>query len=354
MFRCRANVMVFMATISILAVSTFLCNAIILIVIFFSKKLQNVQGIYRLSLACADILVGLIVFPTFVSTLYVLFMENQNVNMITDSSKYSINNDSPMPFEVVTIEGQRNVLQTSSREYFKVVGFFTVLSLFVSVYSLVAASFDRFMAIYRPLKYNELKSIFAAKIATVTIWLSGVMFGILPLFIDHLGYGFVASIMISSSGSNALALYGVFLFLPLVMMWVLIIATFVVARSTIKRNHDKQKQINEQMQLARTLGIMIGTFTFSLLPAMVIVLLPHFIYDIYLSRPSDLDLSAANLFTSLEMVAVIILTSNSLWNCFIYSARDKKFRHACKQLFSRFVSMFEIGVWNHFRFQSKN
>ena len=345
MFRCRAKVVIFMVVISILAVSTFLCNAIILIVVFFSKKLQNVQGIYRLSLAFADILVGLIVFPTFINTLYGHFIESYNVIMITNSSKYSINNGSAMPFEVVTIKGQLHAFRSLSRQYFNAVGFFTVLSLFVSVYSLVAASFDRFMAIYRPLKYNELKSIFAAKVATVTIWFSGMMFGILPLFIFNLRYQLVASIMISSSGSNALVLYGTVLFLPLVIMWVLIIATFVAARSTISRNHDKQKKLEEQMQLARTLGIMIGTFTFSLLPAIIIILLPHFLSNISLNRPSDLDLSAANLLTSLEMVAVIILTSNSLWNCFIYSTRDKKFRHACKQLFVRFGRMFETDGW---------
>ena len=333
MFRCRANVVVIMVVISILAVLTVLCNIMILIVIFFNKKLQNVQGIYRLSLAFADVLVGFIVFPTFINTLYVFFIESHNVNIITNSSKYLLTNDSGNVFEVLKIEGQPNIFGSFSRHYLNAVGFFTVLSLFVSVYSLVAASFDRFMAIYRPLRYNELKSLVAAKTATILIWLSGVVFGILPFFIVSLHYHFVSSIMVSSGGADALVLYGIAFFIPLVMMWVLIIATFVAARSTISRNHDKRKKLEEQMQLARTLGIMIGIFTFSLLPAIVLLLLPHFLYNISLSQPLDLDLYGANLFISLEIVTVIILTSNSLWNCFIYTIRDKKLRHACKELF---------------------
>ena len=330
-----------MVVISILAISTIICNAIILIAIFFRKKLQNVQGIYRLSLAFADILVGFIVFPTFINTLYVFYIEPRNMNMITNSSEYSTINDSAMHFKNVTIEGQPIAFQSSTTQYMylNAVGFFTMLSLFVSVYSLVAASFDRFMAIYRPLHYNEFKSICLAKKATITIWFIGAVFGILPFFIDALRYGFIATIMISSGGLYSLVLYGIVLSIPLIMMWVLIIATFVAARSTISRNHDMHKRLNEQMRLAGTLGIMIGVFTFSLLSAIVIVLFSLFFPNITFARPLDLDLHAANLFISLEMVAIIILTSNSLWNCFVYSARERQFRHACKQLFLRFTNV---------------
>ena len=332
-----------MIVISILAVSTFLCNAIILVVILFNKKPKNAQEIYRLSLAFADILVGTIVFPTFIRTSYALFIESHDVDTITNSSKYLITNDSKNSFEVLKIEGQPTVFPSFSKHYLNAVGFFTVLSLFVSVYSLVAASLDRFMAIYRLLLNNEEKSIVAAKIATVTIWLSGVVLAIFPLFIADLGYQFVGLIMISSIGTNAVILYEIVLFVPLVVMWVLIIATFVAARPTVRRNHDRQRQIDERMRVAGTLGIMIGIFTFSLLPTIVTLSLPHFLSSINFNRPSDLDLCTANLFTSLDIVAAIILTSNSLWNCFIYSARDKKFRHACKQLFVRFASVFKIG-----------
>ena len=73
----------------------------------------------------SDVLVGIIVFPTFVCTNVI----QQHTNIV-------------------------NYLDQST-PYLNTVGFFTMLSLYVSIFTLAAAATDRFKAIHNPLTVHS-------------------------------------------------------------------------------------------------------------------------------------------------------------------------------------------------------
>ena len=344
-----------MVVFGLLGIATFVCNATILGVLLFNNKLQNGQAIYRLSLAFADILVGAIVFPTFISTVNKYLIDRHGLGELRNVTGYVRINNTVAPIESSMVELRENggnFGDRFSRSYLNGVGFFTVLSLSVSVYTLVAAGADRFVAINKPLRYSQRKAIFAAKSAVACIWIAGILFATLPLYVGELRYGVVAAILISSGGLKVLILYSVAFFIPLILMWILTITTFVVAKSkssewstqTVDNGHS---QMELEMQLFRTLGVMVGVFTLCLLPAAIVLLVGIYLTDIYFQDPINLNEQSSSHYTAADVVVVILLTSNSLWNCFIYSARDPHFRKASSNMYLYIARALRLDyVWS--------
>jgi len=354
-YSCQASVIVVMVVFGLLAVATFVCNATILGVLLCNKKLQNGQAIYRLSLAFADILVGAIVFPTFISTLDRYFVDRHNLGEIRNVTGYVRINDTEPPIQSVTVEvrGTSGLFRDRfSQTYLNAIGFFTILSLSVSVYTLVVAGIDRFVAINKPLRYNQRTAVLAARIAVVGIWVAGILFATFPLYVHDLRYGVVAAILISSAGRQVLILYSVIFFIPLIIMWVLTIVTFAITKTksfewATRTRDNEQDKIALEMKLFRTLGIMVGVFTLCLLPSAIVLLLGLALPEIYFTNPETLNEQTTSRYTSAEVVVVMLLTSNSLWNCFIYSARDPKFRNASKVMYGRIAEALRLDyAWN--------
>ena len=90
--------------------------------------MNNGQAVYRISLAIWNFFTGIIVFPSFTISSF------RQLNTIAD-------------------------IQYKNYSYVDAVGFFTTLSLHVSIFILVAAVIDRFKVVYRPLSYDVQSSI---------------------------------------------------------------------------------------------------------------------------------------------------------------------------------------------------
>ena len=344
-----------MVVFGLLAVATFVCNATILGVLLRNKKLQNGQAIYRLSLAFADILVGAIVFPTFISTLDKYFVFRHELGEIQNVTGYVRINDTEPPVNSTVVQ----VRETSglfrdrfSPSYLNAIGFFTLLSLFISVYSLMAAGIDRFIAINKPLRYNQNTAVFGARITVVGIWIVGVLFATFPLYVSNLRYGVVAAILVSPAGREVVILYSVIFIIPLIVMWFLTIATFVLTKMkssewTTQTREREESQMAMEIKLFRTLGVMVAVFSLCLIPSVLVLLIGLYLPDIYYNNPEVLDEQVASRYVSAEVIAVLLLTSNSLWNCFIYSARDPRFRNASKLMYIYIAQALRLDyAWN--------
>ena len=358
-FRCKQNVIIVGVFCALLALATTVCNATVLAVFFTNKKPMNSQVVYKVSLAFADLLVGIFVFPTFISTLTQSLMGRHELGEL-----YNISN-------AVNIEGNTSqVLYKEIRapsgllnnripqSYYDVVGFFTTLSLTVSIYTLAAASIDRFMAVFKPMKHQLLGPASVARKSSLTIWIIGVIFSSLPLYVEDLGYRRITLILISSGGHAALILYLLAFVLPLLVMWTMTIATMCSFRSqnklskklsSTKRTRNNSGKASVEMRLAVTLGIMVGVFTLCVLPAGVVIAATLFTPNISLFNPLSLNQELTNAFLSAEVAVTIILTTNSLWNFFIYSGRDTKFRKATR---NRYISL--LHTLNPYRSGSKS
>ena len=345
-----------MVVIAILGVATFICNATVIAVLTQNKSLQNGQAIYRLSLAFADILVGAIVFPTFITTLQKYFLVPHEMAELKNITGYRLlENGTADLTQLSTVEAFESpfLFRTRfSRSYLNLVGFFTILSLFVSVNTLVAACVDRLIAVYRPLTYNKNSAIVGARIAVILIWILALIFSTIPFYVHDMRYGVVAAILISSAGTEVVILYAVAFIIPLLIVWSTTITTFIIAKNRARATSTCQSRRNStgsrdfEMRLLQTLVVMVGVFSLCLLPSIMILLAGFFLPDIYFNDPLKLNQTTASNFTSLEVVAVILLTSNSLWNCFIYSARDQSFRNAAKLLYGRMAARLRIDyLW---------
>ena len=307
-----------------------------------SLKTQDVQSIYRLSLAVADFVVGVAVIPIRIGTRFWLLVRTPPFTELRNVSGYLIANDSSLSMQPVLAELKDLYPEKSSSIHVSAIGFSTILSLLVAVSSLVAASFDRFVAIYRPLRYNELKAIFAAKITVVSLWIVGSIIALLPTIIPGTDYSvdFVNSKTIEKNSMEVV--YAIGFFLAVVLMWFSIIATYLAARRSL-RTHDRQRQTDDEMRLLGTLGVMIAVFTLCVVP---ITLVQSLRYD-NMKNPTDFDIVATMQFTSVKVSMEMVLVSNSLWNCFIYNIRETSFRNATKLLYKRIAKCLTLNqAWS--------
>ena len=169
---------------------------------------MNGQTVYRISLAVSDFFTGTVIFPAFIITTVYQFVTNGNLKV--------------------------------EKAYIDAIGFFAMLSLHVSAFTLTAAAFDRFKVVYHPLSYNLKLSISTAWKICAILWIISIMIAALPLgvFGKRLEYKiFVSGIpmpFLNDSFYAYLYISCVFL-LPVILMWIFTIMTFVFYKKYLKK-----------------------------------------------------------------------------------------------------------------------
>ena len=346
LFRCRFNIILYLVVNICLALAIAIGNATILGVL--SHKKQNVQSIYRLSLAVADFIMGVVVIPMSIGTAYNQLVHNPPLTKAGNVTDYVTANDSGLPMQPVVVELKGLYSSNYSSSYVAVsaIGFFDVLSLSISVFSLVAATFDRFVAVFRPLKYNHSIAICAAKITVVSFWFVGSIFAILPIVIPGVDYTLYTSSFVSKGGSPFFMVYAIGFYVLVVLMWFLMIATYVAARPSLRR-HDRQRQSNDERRLLATLAIMMTVFTICIVPTSIVIAISVNSPYLNLENPLEYDPVVSAKLSSAMLLTGLVLVSNSLWNCFIYSIRETSFRRGAKLLYKRIAQCLKPDhVWN--------
>nr|XP_018672924.2 uncharacterized protein LOC108951013 [Ciona intestinalis]BBC53702.1 Ci-LF-2 receptor [Ciona intestinalis] len=345
---CKSKTFALMAICGVLALVTFCVNLTVVFVFLLNDKLRNSQGIYKMSLASSDVVVGAIVIPSFAITIFLFSVKQETMGAAyTQRIQMNVSNSSDRYDSVPHLPGGYldNKLPPSYRN---AIGFFTFLSLTVSVYTLLLAGFDRLAVVRKPLKYSRDTAKKQAVRATTCMWGFTIIISCLPFFIDTLNYGLVASTLISVYGLSALYVYIVVFSLPLLVIWITSISTLVLTRSHSKTARSMmtgtmRSQIpSTEYRLARTLGLMVGVFTLSLLPVLIVIVASFFISGLNTRDPENLNLFNSQAYSSAEFTALLILVCNSVWNFFIYSGRNKDFRLATGNMFNRLAT--KVGL----------
>ena len=132
-------------------------------------------------------------------------------------------------------------------------------------------------------------------------------------------------------------------------MWSSIIATYAAARPGL-RKHDKQLQTDDEMRLLGTLGVMTAVFTTCVSPLALIPIVSAFLLSADTIDSENFDPETVDVttkFISVEIALGVLLASNSLWNCFIYSIRETNFRSAAKLLYKKIAQGLKLNtIWN--------
>lgn len=270
---CRINLVVLMSFAALLAVMTIVCNVLILSINFSSKTRRmrkrnptmNNYSVYVLSLAVADLLVGLVVLPLCLFNFYKEFLNDSiptaacsdmvhiDTYTSTEAQPVGLLNDGNNVGEEVVSDEKMNLSRASTDVFvqdtstipLQLLGVFTHLTLFVSIYTLIAASSDRlYAAKYSALHVHseitkktglETRASWIAKkwrttrrsvIAVGWVWAFGMLFAVAPFLFDqrvffrHVGHIFSAMTS-SSTYSTVINWYLATLILPLVGIWIL-------------------------------------------------------------------------------------------------------------------------------------
>ncbi|XP_039261707.2 uncharacterized protein LOC120337872 [Styela clava] len=338
---CAIGVGICMAVMIIAGIATIIANVTILAVFATNKKLRNTQSIYQISLAIADLIVGLMVWPNMIVMQFLVFINPRlmgdviTLESLTDDGKtaYFPNSNGSL---VQRFPGG-TFGEAIYRPYMNYLGFFTNMSITVSIYTLMAASIHRLRAVSSPLNYHNDNVKKHAYVACIIIWVISVITSILPVLVRSIQYTAISSIMIAPENGNALLL--VTFVLPLITTWIVSAATLEVSRRYAQKRSSlssHQNAANLEKRMARTLGLMVSVFSISVLPATMCIavgLVPETVF--YWTDPQRLNVTNANIYMSFSYISIIILTANSLWNCFIYSLRNLEFRKAALRIYTK-------------------
>ena len=143
---------------------------------FVNRKLINAQAVYEISLAISGFLVGVAVFPSFVSSLLKSIVSPLQTKYLTFVGYYKFVD------EIKTLNLIKNLFTPFSEilteatdddiRYYNSIGVFAILSVSVSAVTLAAAAINRFKAVYRLLTYNHSNAISTALKTSVIIWMA--------------------------------------------------------------------------------------------------------------------------------------------------------------------------------------
>ena len=326
-----------------------IANLTIIIVISRNPLFPTSQLIYKLSLAFADILVGIFVVPLFAINLYIIYIGPSRKETGIKSKFLRKNENLTYFYDRINQNENIYYIPDTTQTYNNFFGFITFFSFFNSVFTLMFASIDRSRSLSHPLRFNKNKAVTFAKRIIIVVWMASLIFSLLPIIITELGTYYIVpgTVAISVSNETALNILGAGILLSFVVMWIFT----MLVQINLKRQWKSHKNVislcqycnsTTEGQLSKTLIIMVIVFTVCTLPAIVSLTISRIIPSIYLENSEKVQNQLAGSFVSMELAGAMILASNSLWNAFIYSIRNKEFRKDARAMYHSIASALRL------------
>ncbi|KAM8876409.1 adenosine receptor A3 [Synchiropus picturatus] len=323
------NRMLAVAFMVVLAFAIVVGNVVTLTVFVQTRQSRTPQGYLKVSLAAADMMVGVLVVP------FSVFTEVSMMVNGTPPNWYQGGSTSPFPLTSVESPWQPCML----------IGPVFAGCTFVSISTIFLMTVERSIAILRPLHKDTLVTRRRTLILIVLSWTSSFLLALSPLI-------FSTNFTLEYNECSRMCNYTPLLFggqLPPDAYILLLFPTFdfvllggtlgvnILSFTSIRRYSQKRKLLSEgslsdggaggcahrpsfsDIKAAKTIGILTFAFTASFSPIAVFVLGNVVGYT----------------WCNFSFVAFWILTGNSCCNVIIYSVRDHRFRKGVSLLFQR-------------------
>lgn len=287
-----------------IAVLAVLGNVLVCWAVWLNSNLQNVTNYFVVSLAAADIAVGVLAIPF----------------AITISSGFCASCHSCLFFACFVL-----VLTQSS------------------IFSLLAIAIDRYIAIRLPLRYNGLVTGTRAKGIIGVCWVLSFAIGLTPMLgwnscgrpsaggnrSQGCGAGQVACLFEDVVPMNYMVYYNFFACVlgPLLLMLGVYLRIFLAARRQLKQMESQplpgaraQSTLQKEVHAAKSLAIIVGLFALCWLPLHIINCFTFFCP------------ACSHAPTWLMYLTIVLSHTNSVVNPLIYAYRIREFRQTFRKI----------------------
>ncbi|KAM9330837.1 adenosine receptor A2a [Gastrophryne carolinensis] len=282
----------------VIAILAILGNVLVCWAVCINSNLQNATNYFVVSLAVADIAVGVLAIP----------------------------------FAIAISTG----FCTTFHACLFIACFVLVLTQ-SSIFSLLAIAADRYIAIRIPLRYNSLVTSRRANAIIGICWLLSFVIGLTPMLGWHKGMGNETNCttpMLECLFENVVTMdymvyYNFFacVLVPLLLMLGIYLHIFMAARRQLKQIELKitcgersRSTLQREVHAAKSLAIIVGLFAICWLPLHIINCFTLFCEDC--ARPPEL----------LMYFAILFSHANSVVNPLIYAYRIREFRHTFRKI----------------------
>ena len=209
----------------LIALLIAVANILILTIFFQTSMMKNIPGYFKLNLAVSDLCVGLIIMPTVIYNRY--------------RKTYL-----PLPYRYD--DTHFGLSDYFDQKYLQVVGFLGLLFLFVSIFTLCAASVDRYLAITKPFEYETGKYFTKKKTVVILLilWLVCSAWAVIPIFAESTYTSFGSDLILPNHTKVTIS-YGFVLGVPLITAWIFNLALLINVRaSNRKKANSRSKRSN--------------------------------------------------------------------------------------------------------------
>lgn len=287
-----------------IAVLAILGNVLVCWAVWLNSNLQNVTNYFVVSLAAADIAVGVLAIP-FAITISTGFCAACHGCLF--------------------------------------IACFVLVLTQSSIFSLLAIAIDRYIAIRIPLRYNGLVTGGRAKGIIAVCWVLSFAIGLTPMLgwnncsqptpadnrTQECGPGQVACLFEDVVPMNYMVYYNFFacVLLPLLLMLGIYLRIFLAARRQLKQMESQplpgertRSTLQKEVHAAKSLAIIVGLFALCWLPLHVINCFTFFCPQCRHAPPW------------LMYLAIVLSHTNSVVNPFIYAYRIREFRQTFRKI----------------------
>ncbi|XP_078693244.1 adenosine receptor A2b-like [Branchiostoma floridae x Branchiostoma belcheri] len=277
----------------IIAVAAVTGNSFVCLAVYKNRRLRGTTNYFIVSLAVADICVGLLGIPFAIVT-YLGFPHNFHGCLMM------------LSFIIITTQS--------------------------SIFSLLAIAVDRYVAIMNPLRYEYLMTTRTARWAIALTWALSLLIGMVPLMGWNLGpsqNGCAFTAVIDFDYFVYFNFFGCVL-TPLLIMGFIYSTIFWSVRKQLRsiKSTDittsaiekKKKYFKKEVKAAKSLAIIVGLFAVCWLPLHTLNCIDHLCRE---ACPYPYELL---------MTAILLSHANSAVNPVIYAFRNRDYRNTFKSL----------------------
>ncbi|XP_018415252.1 PREDICTED: adenosine receptor A3-like [Nanorana parkeri] len=286
----------YIAVETVIGISAILGNILVIWAVKINSSLQNTTFFFIVSLAFADLAVGVLVMPLAIIV---------SLGMV-------------LPFYSCLFMCCLMVILTNA-----------------SILSLLAVSIDRYLRIKIPTRYKIVITPRRICLSIWLVWIVSVLVGLVPMFgwNKKSNSDYLACQFLSVMRMDYMVYFSIFgwVFLPMIIILALYIEIFYLIRKHIRKNMSNTRSrgifYGREYKTAKSLALVFLLFAISWLPLSI---LNCYLYFTQGTKHS----SALKWFIS---VAILLSHANSAMNPIVYAFKIKKFKDSYTQIIRTYI-----------------